>query len=161
MGLPRSVGLPVTFTTAILQQTVTGLFGQTVLTLRELKAHKAGRVKARILFARRTLGEYVLDLRIDRVQGLLEPGLPALAFGAGKVGLELPVRLSGGDGNADLRFRWDSRGGANVVCGDVDVTRAIAGRVSPRDYRVSGHFAIEADGAWSGRASGSRSHRRS
>ena len=45
-----------------------------------------------------------------------------------------------------LRFRWDSKGLANLVCGDVDVTRAVTGEVSPRNYRVTGHFAIEADG---------------
>ncbi len=141
------IGIPTTFTAAILEQVVTGLFGETTLTLRNLKVHKEGDVKAKMLIAKRRVGAYVLDVRIDEVQGLLKPGKPTLGFGRNTVDLKLPVNLAEGHGQAELRFRWDSKGlAANVVCGDVDVTRAISGGVVPTSYEVTGSFLIAAAG---------------
>lgn len=141
------IGVPTAFTSSILEQAITGLLGETVLTLTNLTVHKAGEVKAKILFKKRTVGKYVLDVRIHKVQGILKPAKPTLAFGKNEVSVELPVHLAEGGGNADLRFRWDSKGLLpNVVCGDVDVTRGITGGVVPKDYRFSGSFAIAAAG---------------
>jgi hypothetical protein len=140
------IGIPTSFTTSILAQVVTGLFGETTLTLRNLKVHKEGAVKAKVLLRKQTVGEYVLDVQIHRVQGLLRPSTPKLAFGTNKVDLTLPVRLAEGEGEADLRLKWDSKGVANMVCGDVDVTHAITGGVVPKDYELSGSFRISAAG---------------
>jgi hypothetical protein len=142
------IGIPTTLTRSIVEQVVTGLFGETTLTLRNLKVHKAGTVRAKMLVAKRTLGEYVLDVQIHQVQGQLRPGKPTLAFGRNRVDLTLPVRLAEGQGDADLRFQWDSKGlAANAVCGDTDVTRSIKGGVVPTDYELSGSFAIAASGS--------------
>jgi hypothetical protein len=142
------IGIPTSLTRSIVEQVVTGLFGETTLTLKNLKVHKEGEVKAKMLVRKRTLGKFVLDVQIHQVQGILKPGKPILAFGPSTVDLTLPVRLAEGKGNADLRFQWDSKGlAANTVCGDVDVTRTVAGGVVPQDYEVSGSFRITASGA--------------
>lgn len=141
------IGIPTEFTASIIQQVVTGLFGETTLTLKNLKVHKAGEVKAKILIKKRTVGQYVLDVDIHQIQGLLRPGTPKLTFGRNTVNVALPVRLAEGQGAADLRFQWDSKGAAaNLVCGDVDVTRSVTGGVVPEDYSVSGSFAVAAVG---------------
>ncbi len=141
------IGLPTSLTSSIISQVVTGLFGETTLTLRNLKVHKEGEVRAKMVVRKRTLGAYVLDVQIHEVQGILRPGPPQLAFGPGRIDLTLPVRLAEGRGNAQLRFRWDSKGlAANAVCGDLDVTRSVTGGVEPKDYVVTGSFAIKASG---------------
>ena len=141
------IGIPTRFTASILDQIVTGLFGETTLTLRNLKVHKDGAVKAKILFTKRTLGQYVLDVQIHEVQGVLKPGRPALVFGRNAVGFTLPVHLAEGQGQADLHLKWDSKGVLpNVVCGDIDITRGVTGTVVPQDYVVKGGFAISSEG---------------
>ena len=108
---------------------------------------KKGDVKAKMLIAKRRVGSYILDVRIDEIQGLLKPGKPTLGFGRNTVDLKLPVNLAEGRGQAELRFQWNSRGlAANVVCGDVDVTRAVTGGVVPTNYEVTGSFLIAAAG---------------
>ena len=139
------IGIPTSFTRSILQQVVVGLFGQTTLTLRNLKVHKEGAVKAKMLVRKRTLGKFVLDVDVHQVQGVLAPRTPTVDFGRNKIGLLLPVRLASGQGEASLRFRWDSKGlTANLTCGDVDVTRPVSGQVVPHDYEVAGSFGIAA-----------------
>lgn len=140
------IGLPTSLTRSILEQVVTGVFGQTILTLENLRVGKTGEVKARMLLSRRTIGAYVLEVKIHRVQGLLKAGAPSLAFGEDKVDVALPVSLVGGEGNAEVRFQWDSRGVAGVVCGDLDVKRDISGTVVPEDYTLAGSFTIAAEG---------------
>lgn len=141
------IGIPTAFTRSILEQVVTGLFSETTLTLKNLRVHKEGQVRAKMLIAKRTVGDYVLDVQIHHVPGILRPGKPSLAFRTNKVDITLPVRIAEGGGNADLRFKWNSKGlAANVVCGDVDITRSITGGVVPQDYEVRGSFAIAASG---------------
>ena len=89
---------------------MTGLFGETTLTLTNLRVHKEGEVKAKMLIAKRKLGAYVLDVDIHEVQGVLKPGKPTLPFGRNAVEVTLPVRLADGTGQAELRFQWDSKG---------------------------------------------------
>ena len=136
------IGLPTSVVTSIVEQAVTGLFGETTITLRNLRVRKSGEVKAKVVLARRTLGKYELDIRIDRVQGVLKPGPPKLDYGNNRIDLGLPVRLAEGDGNATLNFKWDGKGAAGAVCGDLDVTHSISGGVVPQDYHVSGSFKV-------------------
>lgn len=140
------IGIPSSLTRSIVEQVVTGLFGETKLTLRNLKVHKEGKLKAKLLIKERTLGEYVLDVRINEVHGLLKPGKPSLDFGANTIDIGLPLRLAEGHGDATLRFKWDSKGlSANLVCGDTEVTRTVTAAVVPQDYSVKGRFDISAD----------------
>jgi len=142
------IGIPTTFTRSILEQVVTGLFSEMTLTLKNLKVHKEGQVRVRMLVSKRTVGKFVLDVKIHQVQGILRPGKPDVVFGRNRVSVGLPVRLATGTGNADLRLQWDSKGlAANMVCGDVDVTKAVTGGVVPQDYRLGGAFKIASSGS--------------
>ena len=141
------IGIPTSFTSSILEQVVTGLFGETTLTLRNLKVHKEGDVKAKMLIRKKRLGAYVLDVDIHEVQGILQPGKPTLQFARNRVEVTLPVHLAEGAGNAELRFEWDSKAmAAKVACGDLKVTRAVTGGVVPEDYVVNGQFEIASAG---------------
>jgi hypothetical protein len=141
------IGIPTSLTTSIVEQIVTGLFGETTLTLKNLKVHKEGDVKVKMLFSKKRVGAFVLDVKIHQVQGLLRPGTPGLVFGRNAVDVTLPVRLAEGRGDALLRLQWDSKGmAANMVCGDVDVNKAVNGGVTPQDYLVKGRFSFAADG---------------
>lgn len=141
------LGLPTRFTRSVIEQVVAGLFRETTLTLRNLKVHKQGEVRARMLFSRRKVGEYLLDVDVHEVSGRLQPGQPRLTFGKDQVGVELPVSLADGEGRGALRLVWDSKGlAANAVCGDKDITAAVTGTVVPADHLVQGKFGITAVG---------------
>jgi len=141
------IGIPTSFTRSIIDQVVTGVFQELTLTLKNLKVHKEGSVKVKMLVRKKELGAYVLDVQIHEVQGILRPGKPEVAFSKNRVALKLPVRLAEGRGTADIRLRWDSKGlAANAVCGDVDVTKPVNGGVIPQDYELAGAFHIAASG---------------
>jgi len=141
------IGVPTSLTRSIVQQVVTGLFDGMTLTLRNLKVHKEGEVKVKMIFGKKRVGAFVLDVDIKQVRGILKPGPPDLTFSTNRIGVGLPVRLAHGEGQADLRFQWDSKGlAANTVCGDVDTTKAVTGGVVPADYRLEGAFVFSARG---------------
>ena len=79
------IGIPTSFTRSILEQVVTGLFSEMTLTLKNLKVHKEGEVKVKMLVAKRTVGKYVLDVQIHQVQGILRPGKPDVVFSRNRV----------------------------------------------------------------------------
>lgn len=141
------IGVPVGFTSAIAEQVVTGLFRDMTLTLHNLKVHKEGEVRVKMVLKKKRIGVFVLDVLIHEVKGILRPGRPVLRFGDNRLGFDLPVSLAEGQGRASLRLRWDSKGlAANTVCGDVDVTKEVTGEVIPQDYRLTGGFRIAAEG---------------
>ena len=140
------IGIPTGYARSIVEQIVTGLFAETTLTLRNLKVHKAGEVKAKMVFRKKAVGAFVLDVEIHEARGILKPGKPALTFGDNRIRVALPVALAGGEGRARLRLAWDSKGlAANMVCGDVDIDREVTGKVLPEEYQVAGVFGIRTD----------------
>jgi hypothetical protein len=141
------IGVPTALTQSIAEQVVGGFFSQMTLTLRNLKAHKAGDVKVKMLFRKKQVGVYDLAVNIIEIQGVLKPGKPRFRFANGRLGLTLPVALAEGHGRAELRFRWDSKGlAANMVCGDMEVTKEVTGGVVPAEYVLSGDFAVTTQG---------------
>lgn len=134
------IGMPTRLTGRVVSQVVTGLFGETTLTLRNLKARVSKDVRAKLLIKKRTIGHIDLEVDIHEVQGLLEPGQPELTFGGNRVGIRLPVRVARGSGRATLHAKWDSKGIANAVCGDVEVHPEVSGTVVPTDYEIEGGF---------------------
>jgi hypothetical protein len=140
------IGVPTAFLESIVKQVVTGLFSETTLTLRNLRVHKEGDVKAKVVFRKKTFGEYVLDVLVLETKGVLKPKEPDLSFGQNRIALALPVRLASGEGRAVLGLSWDSKGlAASTVCGDTEVKRVVTGRVVPQDYKVNGSFGFKAD----------------
>jgi hypothetical protein len=140
------IGVPTVLTRDVVQQVVGGLFAETTLTLRNLKAKVSKDVRAKMVFRKRTIGHIDLQVDIHEVQGLLKPGKPRLAFGQNRIAVTLPVRVAEGHGRATLHAFWDSRGIANAVCGDVEVHPEVTGTVVPADYELSGAFRFRTEG---------------
>jgi hypothetical protein len=140
------IGMPTLLTRSVVSQIVTGLFGETTLTLRNLKARLSKDVKAKLLLRKATIGHIDLEVDIHEVQGMLKPGAPDLAFGGNRIAVRLPVSVASGQGRATLHAKWDSKGVANAVCGDVEVHPEVSGTVVPTDYEISGAFAFAVEG---------------
>jgi hypothetical protein len=132
------VGVPERAGAEILRHLVSGFLRQVEVEVRDLRVRKSGAVRVKPLIGRMTAGTYALDLRIQEVEGVLEPGVPKVRYEGGRVGVELPVRVARGEGRATLRFRWDSRGVAGAVCGDFAARIPVRGTVAPRTYPVRG-----------------------
>ncbi len=141
------IGLSTALTRGIAEKVTTGLFGETTIRLQDLSVHKEGEVKTKMLFAKRKVGEFVLDVNIEEARALVRPGSPSLTFRERRIGIALPFALAKGDGRVQLRFSWDSKGlAANIVCGDLDVTKVATGTVVPQHYEVQGSFDLAVDG---------------
>lgn len=140
------IGIPTSFARTLVEQVVAGPLGSVRLRLRGLRFHKADEVRGKLLFGMRTFGRYQLDVVVEEVRGELRPHDPGVSFSGSSIGLTLPVRLAEGGGRASIRLQWDSRGLANAVCGDFDVTRELQATVVPADYRLKGRFELQADG---------------
>lgn len=140
------IGMPTMLTRSVVAQIVRGLFGETTLRLRNLKARVSKDVKAKLLFRKGTIGHIDLEVDIHEVEGMLKPGVPELAFGGDRIAVKLPVRVDRGQGRATLHAKWDSRGVANAVCGDVEAHPEVSGTVVPTDYEISGAFAFAVEG---------------
>jgi hypothetical protein len=135
------VGVPQSVATEMLGRISSRLVHQVQVELRDLDVHKEGELHTQGFV--KTPGRYRVDLRIQEVSGVLEPGPPKLDFRGGRVGVALPVKLVRGEGRATLRFAWESRGIAGLACGEFRAQIPVSGRVVPRTYPVSGSFALE------------------
>ena len=140
------IGLPTQLTESLVSQTVTGVMREVRLTLEHIKARHEDEVKADFLFGKRTVGHFILDVDVALIKAVLKPGLPDLRFGGDKIGVKLPVTVARGTGTGTVRFQWDGRGLAGVVCGDVDVTRTLKSNVVPTTVNLGGEFLLAAEG---------------
>jgi hypothetical protein len=139
------IGIPTSFTASLVQQLVTGLLGETRLTLKNLKVHKEDDVRAKLVFKKRTLGSFILDLELHQIQARLKPEAPTLTFGGNRIGIALRVTAAESYATATIRFQWDSRGLGNLACGSLDVTRDVDGSAVPETYDLKGRFDLAAD----------------
>lgn len=140
------VGVPARFAERFAGELAGALFSEVRVTLRSLEVRKEGDLRGRVLLGTRQLGTYTLTVQIDEVVGILRAGKPKLRFEGDRVGVVLPVSLAEGKGRGRLRFQWDGRGVAGVVCGDVDMSGVITGEVVPDVYTVRGSLGLATDG---------------
>lgn len=139
------LALPTPFVQRMVTGVIVGWFDRVDLHLTNLRVRKQGEVKARLgLLGRRRVGTYSLQLDVADLRGRLEPGAPTLSFGGDTIGIVLPVRLTQGEGRGRMTFEWDSRGLANMVCGDLTTSENIAGTVIPADYVARGRLKLSA-----------------
>jgi len=141
------VGVPAGVAERMAAAAVKGLFSGIRLTLRDLRIRKADEVRARLFVGRRTVGRFVLSVHVHEVGAVLRPGTPRLRFGDDRIGVTLPVAVAEGQGRARLRFKWDGRGMAGAVCGDVDVTHEVSASVAPRTHTLDGSLRLRVDGS--------------
>jgi hypothetical protein len=140
VGMPKAdlrLGIPTSLIRELVERVTAGLVDQVTLVLEDLHVRKAGAIRKVV-----TLGEYGLDVTIDRVTGRLRTGAPAMTFGGNRIQLTLPMTLASGTGAATVRFKWDGRNVAGAVCGDLDLTRQVSGGVKPDRYTLSGALVL-------------------
>jgi len=111
----------------------------------EKKVHEARDVEVGTFLGKVDAGTWTLDVTIHRVQGTLRARPPRVAAAPGNaLAIEAPFVLEEAHGSATVRFGWDSRSVASMVCRDFEVTRRLAGEVISREYPVSGAFQLSA-----------------
>jgi hypothetical protein len=133
------VGVPTSLARDLVERLTAGLVDRVTLVLHDIKVRKQATVKKLV-----TLGTFDLDVTIDEVRATLKAATPTVAFGGNQVSVALPVRLDRGAGRATIRFRWDGRNVAGMLCGDMDVTREVSGSVAPATYPVKGTLLLSA-----------------
>ena len=136
---PVRVGVPTSLTRTLIEKVVAGFVDQVTLELKNIRVSKRGTVKKIV-----TIGEYALDVRIDKVQGRLKTGRPDVKFGGNRIALAMPVRVASGSGRATIGFKWDGKNVSGAVCGDLDIQQAVSGSVKPDSYPVSGAITLSA-----------------
>jgi hypothetical protein len=140
------VGVPTSVASEMARQIVAGYLANVRLTLRDKRVKtKSEDVEAKVLFARRTVGSYLLQTRVVSASAVLRPRELELSFEEQRLRFRLPVSVSEGRGRVQLGFAWDSKGIADLVCGDLEVTRELNGRLIPAVYPMSGHFELAAE----------------
>ena len=141
-GMPQTevrFGVPTSLARTLISRVISGFVDQVTLVLENLKVHKAGKVKKIV-----TIGQYDLDVRIDRVVGHLRTGEPDIHFGGNQVSVALPIEIASGSGDATIHFVWDGKNISGAVCGDMEVTETVGGDVKPDSYPVSGGLELTA-----------------
>jgi hypothetical protein len=103
------------------------------------RVHQEGAVQVGTPFGRKRAGQWEADVEVHGVRGVLSARAPELGVPAeNRVSVRLPVALRKAAGSATVRFRWDARGLASIVCRDFEVKRTIRGRVLSQEYTVDG-----------------------
>lgn len=134
------LGIPTPLARDLIERVLTGLVDQVTLVLKDITVRKRDTVKKLV-----TLGEFDLNVHIQEVRATLKPGTPRIDFGGNRVQVALPITLAEGHGEARVRFRWDGRSVADMVCGDLDVTRQVSGSVEPNTYALEGALTLSAE----------------
>jgi hypothetical protein len=136
---PVRVSVPTGLMRELIEKVTAGFVDQVTLELKNLKAKKTGSVRKVV-----TIGQYDLQVSIDKVSGRLKTGKPDVQFGGNKVTLALPVTVASGSGHATIHFKWDGKNVSGAVCGDMEVTQVVSGSVKPANYPMSGTLTLEA-----------------
>ena len=111
----------------------------------EKQVHDAHDVSVGTFLGKVDAGTWTLDVTIHRVRGLLRAQPPSVAAAPDNaLTVTLPVVLQEAHGSATVRFAWDSRSLASVVCRDFEVTRRLDGEVISKQYPVAGAFQLSA-----------------
>ena len=112
----------------------------------DIRVREKGAVKKKMLLGSMSLGEWRIDLDIDRLAGVLGAETPDLVVAEqNKVRVTMPVRLMEARGSGSLKFSWDSWNVANLVCRDFQIQERLQAVAFPDAYRVRGAFAFSED----------------
>lgn len=115
--------------------------------LSDVEAHDSGELRKRTFLGRIKVGEWRVDVDLGELVGHLRAGAPRVRLHPPDlIDLDLPVNVQETEGDATLRFGWDSTGLANIVCKDFELTREIRGRVLAQRHVVSGSLRLENTG---------------
>jgi hypothetical protein len=139
LALDADVALAVRtgFVENLLAEVAHHYFDDVVVDLSSVEATADGVIRAKTALGRLEVGKWRLAARIEALRGRLRAGHPALRFHDDRVDVEVPVEVRPARGRIALDFGWDSSGLANVVCGDFELSRVLAGRVLEQTHRLS------------------------
>jgi hypothetical protein len=136
---PIKVGIPTHLARDLITKVLTGFADQASVELRNLAISKSGTIRKIV-----DLGEYRLRVNANRVSARLKPGSARVTFGGDGVDISVPVSVTSGSGHATVRFTWDGRNVAGVVCGDMDIARNVTATVVPATYSLAGRLSLRA-----------------
>lgn len=115
--------------------------------LSEVEGHSSGELSKKTFLGRIKVGEWSVSIDLGELMGELRAGSPRVGLrGPDLIEVELPVEVQETEGDATLRFGWDSAALANVVCKDFELTREIRGRVLAQRHLLSGALRLENTG---------------
>ena len=133
------------FALGVIREVAKRYFDRVDLRLGDIDVVRQGTLTKDTFLGRIRAGDWTVSLSIHEVNGVLRAGEPEVGFLDGnRVALAFPVHLEQGQGRARVDFNWDSRGIANLVCRDFELTQEIDGTVTPEAYPVRGTFALDA-----------------
>ncbi len=148
---PTSGDVAVALSTRLLEdmmrQVATRYFDRVVLDL-DLDVHVRHRrdVKVKMLLGRVKAGEWLADVNIHKVEGVLHATQPRMEMlGAGGVDVGLRVAVERASGAATVHFTWDARRLTGALCRDFELSVEISGRALPAEYDVAGGLHLTAD----------------
>lgn len=115
--------------------------------LSDVEAHASGELRKGTLLGRIKLGEWRVSVDLGDLSGDLRAGSPRVGLrGPDLIDIELPVDILETEGEARLRFGWDSAALASVVCKDFELTREIRGRVLAQRHLLLGALRLHNTG---------------
>jgi hypothetical protein len=115
------------------------------LTPEDLEVNEDGDLRVKTFLGRMTAGSWKLHLDIHKLRGVLSAGAPHVTVsGTNRLHMVIPAQLQRGSGSATLKFDWDPKGLANIVCDKYSTTQPLSGEVIPRDYLLKGDFILTA-----------------
>ena len=133
--------VPTVFLRSLIGQVFDDVVGNVTLSVHGLKSHVAKSVHQVI-----PIGDYVLDVDVHELRGVLSPGRPDLGFGGDRVSMVLPVRVREGRGEATFHFVWNSKSLPGLTCGDWDIAEKVSGTIVPTEYLLSGGMTLRTRG---------------
>lgn len=90
-------------------------------------------------------GEWRVAVTIERIEVTLRAGDVRLSVAdSARLGIEAPVEVGGGYGEAAVDFQWRAAAVPGVICRDFDIQERYSGVLGPRNYTMRGHFHLEA-----------------
>ncbi|MGH7504572.1 MAG: hypothetical protein ACRELX_02935 [Longimicrobiales bacterium] len=140
------VGLRTSMLRAVLGRAAARYFDDVRLHIRDtVVVTEDGDVRVRIGPVRVYAGQWDLTVSILRIDARLRADSLRLVFDdSSRIGIQLPVHVTDGSGEAMIDFAWDAATVTSVVCGDFSIRERFAGVVEPRTYQVRGAFLVEA-----------------
>jgi hypothetical protein len=132
-GMPVKVAVPILLMRRVVDHVFAQMTDSARVQLSGLRIRRTGTIRRGI-----TLGDYDLQITVNRVGATLRPGRPRLAFAGNRINATIPVTLASGTGRATVEFVWNGRTVAGALCGDMTLVQTVTGAVTPRTYPVSG-----------------------
>jgi hypothetical protein len=117
------------------------------LDLADLEAHAGGELHTKILWGNVKVGDWRIEVVVDRLRGVLRSGVPRVRAGGGdRLLVSIPVEAQPARGRIGIHFHWDSASVANVVCKDFDLAQDLEGQVQRQRDTLEGAFKIDFQG---------------